>query len=292
MHQLHLDLLSLGHVNTHDHQSTLNLILQRAQSNIIIECVLPADRQHDLGYMSPADFLYDALLQLSNQEVVHHSEHQLLVLMLEVRQLDLQLLQWRRCTPELRHFLGIVAHAFPKLQLFLAIKDVSTHGVIPLLAVPAPIGTREALGAARLNLVQKGLPNALGNRGVRLLGRHRFAAVFGVAPDGLWRVLPVVVVGISQRVLHIANTIHLAVAGDVRVSEDVAARTTTTHLLLNLLAAHDTTKPPWTWIAFLSRDEMTHGDDKGAQISLGLRLRHSTFHLGLLHFFGISFHLP
>ena len=26
-----------------------------------------------------------------------------------------------------------------------------------LLAVPAPIGTREALGAARLNLVQKGL---------------------------------------------------------------------------------------------------------------------------------------
>ena len=24
--------------------------------------VLPADRQHDLGYMSPADFLYDALL--------------------------------------------------------------------------------------------------------------------------------------------------------------------------------------------------------------------------------------
>ena len=57
----------------------------------------------------------------------------------------------------------------------LAIKDVSTHGVIPLLsdgkimgdskkpmvrillAVPAPIGTREALGATRLNLVQKGL---------------------------------------------------------------------------------------------------------------------------------------
>jgi hypothetical protein len=32
--------------------------------------VLPADRQHDLGYMSPADFLYDALLGKKKSWVV------------------------------------------------------------------------------------------------------------------------------------------------------------------------------------------------------------------------------
>mmetsp|Transcript_40577 Transcript_40577/g.116059 ORF Transcript_40577/g.116059 Transcript_40577/m.116059 type:complete len:295 (-) Transcript_40577:662-1546(-) len=158
--------------------------------------------------------------------------------------------------------------------------------VLPHLIVLLPVsgGPLHLLLLALPDLALEGSPDAVAQGRCRLLVLLN-AQVWSasIAPYSHGLVLAVVVVRVTERVLHIPNGLHLAVAGDVRVPEDVARRPCAAGLLLDLSAAHDATQAAGPRIALLPGDEVAHRDHLQTRPRIGRRAAADALVLGLNH---------
>mmetsp|Transcript_98713 Transcript_98713/g.235189 ORF Transcript_98713/g.235189 Transcript_98713/m.235189 type:complete len:229 (-) Transcript_98713:1809-2495(-) len=196
--------------------------------------------------------------------------------------LHLQLPDWWRCTPQLRHLLRIVAHALTKLHFFLPVKYIVAAVVVPVLFAPSPGGSLHALFRTVSNIIKDGLHDILGQLRCWLLCQVGcFLTRFTAAPHRLWLTLSVIIVWVAERMLDIANSLDLPITRDVRVPKNVTARATSSSLLLNFAASHDATEPSRTGITFLAWHKVTHRHNEDLVIVLGFRQRWQDFAIQL-----------